>query len=266
MGMAEAYYPHPKGWRLAALDEKHTLERMTVRRLTAAYRLQHTTEPTCMKTWPLKYGAVDMLAIAAVLCSPLLTPRDFKSFYRIINRSMLTRNLNPEAACTTCRLCHKAQERSSHIGRCPIIKLTFKYLYNHARRYIPTLTFNEGFIMLGLHNGVPMPGSLACLHVILWKFVVIAFTRADTEGVKFKAKRAWKDAIRRFLIRLKAYQEGVRRWADGWINNGEGEAIPPSLLHKHTDVLEPCATVDDQGQGSLHPHLHYLVKLHNLRL
>ena len=109
-----------------------------------------------------------------------------------------------------------------------------------------------------------MPGSLASLHIIVWKFAVLAFTKADTEGLVFKPKRVWKDALRRFLVRLSAYQEGVRRWADSWVNNGEGEGVPPALLEEHNKVLTPCALIDSQGQGSLHPNLLYLIGLHNL--
>ena len=142
---------------------------MTVRRLTAAHRAKHEAEPSCMATWPKLYGWVDMEAVARVICSPLLTPRDFKSFYRIVNRSMLTRNINPEATCSRCpRLCGMAEERFSHISKCKVIRLTFRYLHTLARRLIPNLTFGEKFVMLGLHAGEPharLPGLTACYPV-----------------------------------------------------------------------------------------------------
>ena len=109
------------------------------------------------------------------------------------------------------------------------------------------LKLDARLIYLGLHGETELPGALSALHIITWKFVLIAFTRADTEGEKFDSKRVWRQAVRRFEVRLMAYSEGVRRWVLRYSSREGGAPPPPQVVDRHCDALTPCATVSEEG-------------------
>ena len=72
---------------------------------------------------------------------------------------------------------------------------------------------------------VALTGGLAALHIILWKFVLIAFTKKDTEGTAFKPDAIWLQALRRLRVRLLSHSTGVR-----WLTNARrarGDPPPP---------------------------------------
>ena len=110
-------------------------------------------------------------------------------------------------------------------------------------------------IMLGLTDGGVLGGSLSALHVILWKFALIAFTRAETENEEFKPSKVWWSAVRRFEVRLKAYEERIRRWVMKRESEGEGGSLPPDSVSYHNKWLEPCAHLSEEGEVSWHPRM-----------
>ena len=76
---------------------------------------------------------------------------------------------------------------------CELIQRTFRPL----RALTASITgrkvgLDSRFIYLGLVEDEFLSGSLSALHVILWKFVLIAFTRVDTDKEEFKPDRVWK--------------------------------------------------------------------------
>lgn len=245
VGVAETTYPHPHGWRLRGAPEGTTLEGVTIRLLTEIARAPHQQELTCIRRWPGILGQIDMDQVLARLSSPLLTPRDFKNWYRVLNRAVATRN---RMSCpdTTCRLCGRSPERFSHLAQCPEIRQVFTLFRDFAVAFVPRLQVDAKLIYLGLHGSEVLPGSLAALHVIVWKFVLIAFTRADVTGERFVARRIWRQAVRRFEVRVEAYGEGFRRWAHERGDRGEGPP-PPQVLDRHAQVLLPCARPLDEG-------------------
>ena len=61
--------------------------------------------------------------------------------------------------------------------------------------------------------------------VLCGKFVVISFTRVDTCNEKYKAKVVWKQAVCRYVSRVKAYGEGLRRGDLRRDSRGSGRAL-----------------------------------------
>ena len=104
-----------------------------------------------------------------------------------------------------------------------------------------------------------MMGSLSALHVIIWKFALIAFTKVETEGVKFKPKDVWWDAVARLEVRLRAYGEGVRRWMMRREGLGDCGPMPPAVLARHSDVVKPLAEMSEDGKLTWHPALSALL-------
>ena len=43
-----------------------------------------------------------------------------------------------------------------------------------------------------------LPGALPALHAILWKFVLIAFTRVDTDSATFEPVNVWLQGYRQY--------------------------------------------------------------------
>ena len=209
IGVAETYYPHPKGWKLAGSNHPN-LERMSVRKLTAAFRALIDEEPTCVKTWPPLVGGVDMGAVGRRFTSPLITPRDFKNYYRIVHRSMRTRNVVRDAPALECRLCGKALERFSHLAKCEEVRAVMSEVWKMSLPLHPSLNLDDGFIYLGrIDKTAVLSGALSAIHIIAWKFIVIAFTQVETKGVKFSSSRVWQQAVRRFEGRVDAYAAGL---------------------------------------------------------
>ena len=94
--------------------------------------------------------------------------------------------------------------------------------------------------------------------MILWKFVLIAFTRVDTDGAKFEPVNVWLQAVRRFRRNVQAKGEAERR--RHLEAAGLGKAPPnTSALN---EALKPLAYWDiEKGALSLHPSTHALFEL-----
>jgi hypothetical protein len=97
-----------------------------------------------------------------------------------------------------------------------------------------------------------LKGALSALHIITWKFVIIAFTRVETENAVFKPRSIWRDAVRRWQVRLTAYIEGVRRWRVKRRARGDLE-MPDAVRDRHAAVLAPVYKMDSEGWITRHP-------------
>ena len=170
-GIAEASFPHPHGWTIMGAPAGTTLERTSVRALTAIYRLQIDERPSCEKAWNKVFGTeLDWKAIWRRFSNPLLTPRDYKNYYRFLHRSMRTRDLFPREGDegNACRMCRAEGERFSHIPQCYSVLQIFERFTSFARSLVPTLQTSQELICFGTHGGQPLPGGLSAFHVIIW--------------------------------------------------------------------------------------------------
>ena len=79
---------------------------------------------------------IEFHLVWAQFTSPLITPRDFKSAFRIAHSSLFLRTLNPEAPNPNCRLCCEP-ERFSHLARCEHIRATVSHFVTFAQHYLP---------------------------------------------------------------------------------------------------------------------------------
>ena len=156
---------------------------------------------------------------------------NFKNWTRIAHRAVMTRNHSPNAPSRMCRCCESEPERFSHIGTCTEIREVFKLFAAFAS----TLTGKDidptpALVFLGLvpaGRGMEfgplgqkrdgrgameaLSGGLASLHTIMWKFILIAFTKKDIEGTPFEPQEIWLQTLRRLRVRLKSQAERVRR-------------------------------------------------------
>ena len=82
--------------------------------------------------------------------------------------------------------------------------------------------------------------------VIVWKFVGIALVRVEVDHAKFRPDVIWRASVRRFEVRMSAYEEGIRRWVHMRDCKGE-QGIPPEVMTRHDEVLEPLAFLTEEG-------------------
>ena len=56
----------------------------------------------------------------------------------------------------------------------------------------------------------PLPSGVTSLFLIAWKFILIAFTKADIAGEAFAPDQIWKAAMRRLISRIERIKMQVR--------------------------------------------------------
>ena len=175
-----------------------------------------------MNNWPAALGhEVPLPQAFANHSNPILTKRDSKSHFRILHRSLFTRNLAPPPQIAdeadpndehlACRLCLVEQERFSHVAKCYITCLVFTPLVDLANLFI-LVTLNEALINIGsISTRLTLPPGLAALHTMLWKLFPIDFTRVDTDKLKFEPKRPWRAAVIRLERKFQAHKISQKR-------------------------------------------------------
>ena len=174
-GIAETSFPHPQGWTIADAPAGTTLERVSVRALTAIYRQQIEEQPSCEEAWNKVAGKeLDWRAIWRRFTNPLVTPRDYKNYYRFLHRSMRTRDLFPQEGDEgdACRMCCYERERFSHIPKCHSVHQVFNLFVRFARAFIPALQVDQQLICFGMDGDQPLPGGLSAFHMVIWKFII----------------------------------------------------------------------------------------------
>ena len=117
----------------------------------------------------------------------LISRRDSKSHFRILHRSLRTRNLTPPSQpsneaepndeCLACRRCLVERERFSHIARCYATRQVFRPLVTLANMFTPVAlepVLDEALIYIGaVSTRTTLPPGLVVLDTMLWKFFII---------------------------------------------------------------------------------------------
>ena len=261
-GLKDSTYPHPQGWTLVGAAHGQTLEHMTIKALTGIYRSNYAKPPTCLTNWPLALGhEVPLPAAFANHSNPILTKRDSKSHFRILHRSLFTRNLAPAPKVIdeaepndehmACRLCLVEQERFSHIAACYVTRLVFAPLVALANCFLP-VTMDEALINIGATSTrLTLPPGLAALHTVLWKFFLIDFTRVDTDNLKFEAARPWRAAVLRVERKFRARHTFLTQQATDAADLGRS----PSPLTSETHALPLVAFASTENFAvTITPH------------
>ena len=108
VGVAEDYFPDPKGWRLGSMDVD--LDKGKVRSLTRAMTGLSHVPPSCLAAWAKRIGELP-LDVGGRYNNSLLTPRDWTSHFKnVMHRAMLTRSVTTQEPC---RCCSYASEKGN---------------------------------------------------------------------------------------------------------------------------------------------------------
>ena len=121
-------------------------------------------------------------------------------------------------------MCGKTLERFSHLADCSEVRAVLVEVWRIARATYPEVAFDPGFIYLGkIDRARVLEGAFSALHIIAWKFIVIAFTQVETKGATYDSARVWSQTLSRFKSRVLAHAEGCRRRALAlWSQGKEG--------------------------------------------
>ena len=116
-------------------------------------------------------------------------------------------------------------------------------------------------VCLGVHEGRIPPGGFLALFLIMWKMIIIAFTRVDMEHALFNPEQVWEMALRRIVVRVRARAHTIKLKALRLEARGDPPPDEPRALNRR---LMPLASVDEKGTLSWSPPL--LKRLVNLKL
>ena len=111
------------------------------------------------------------------------------------------------------------------------------------------------------HGVVPPAAALRVASAAL-RVAAAALVRAETENAAFVPACIWRDSVRRFSVRLMAYEEGITRWVtarEAW----RELSIPPQVTERHDRTLEPIAFLTETG--SVEYHVRYTDLLDTLK-
>lgn len=231
VGIAESTYPHPRGWTFEQVNERVTLQNMTVKLLTGAFRRKNSRPPLAEAKWDATLnrdeGDTPWSRVWRNLRHPASSNRDIKCRMRVLHRSVRLRIWTDKEA--KCRMCGCGRDTFSHWPVCSVLAQAFSI------EHIPN---HPSGIILGIDlESQPLVGSAALLHNLIWKFALINFTQVDLEDKKFDPEEVQPNAKRRLLERMLAY------WSDLKVELKKREA------KGHTDVKE----IRERANRNLHP-------------
>ena len=131
---------------------------------------------------------------------------------------------------------------------------------NHIRLSAPhaaprSFPEDDKLIYLGVRGDEVLPGSLSDLHVILWKFILIAFTKAETVHARYHPRQVWRQAVCRFEVRVRAHGERERRLGLRRDCRGKGRELSSSHRERLEGQVSPLATVSEVGALTWVPHM-----------
>ena len=154
-----------------------------------------------------------------------------------------------------CRLCGRCLERLSHLSRCWLIRRTFRFFRDLAQPIIGKTDIDDRLIYLGVRGDSVLPGSLSDLHIILWKFILIAFTKAETVNARYSPRQVWRQAVCRFEVRVKAHGERQRHLAIRRESRGKDRWLSSSQRERLESQVGPLASVSEAGTIEWVPHM-----------
>ena len=115
-------------------------------------------------------------------------------------------------------------------------------------------------VAMRVHEGRIPPGGFLALFLIMWKMIIIAFTRVDMEHALFNPEQVWEMALRRIVVRVRARAHTIKLKALRLEARGDPPPDEPRALNRR---LMPLASVDEKGTLSWSPPL--LKRLVNLK-
>lgn len=247
MGPAEQSYPNPRGWTIGDT----TLDRMTIKILTQAFARKLYAPPACQAKWNSILGFElpwdDIWRTFSK--SPLLTPPDYYSAFKLAHRHAFTRSRTDAfVECPTngkCRLGCDQLESQLHLLTCAVIRQTMACFLEPFINLLGS-DINVNLLLAGFavtrSDGrlVTAPPGIVEAQRVAWKIIYSSFIRVDTDSEPFDPEKVISAANHLLTRRLHAYifrHNSNRAYGLG---------------------MERRATSDDQAAAAVHP----LIEVH----
>ena len=251
-GIAESSFPHPKEWRLGAIDKD--LDEITVKDLTKEFTRKGIKEPSCIEAWRKRLGELNWRGIGLRYTVGIITPKDFGSHFKLIlHRSMFTNKHNPDAQTTKCRLCGLYEESIKHLGECWELRPAFEAL----RKIDKGEEWDD--VKLNLfgeyHNRGMIPPGTSLIHFQVWKMILIGFTKKGIHNTPFDIGSTLQQAYKRIIRKISSIEWQVAATK----NSAEAREITPSY-HRFNKWLKGIGQVDSEGKITIIPQLSDLLE------
>ena len=263
MGRTNRVYPHPNQWTFENTPGRKPLDQIGVNEIYRALTATKRTAPNCMQNWEKRLGpGIPWRAIAENITKGLGTNRDTSSWFKnILHRALYLKGKGGQKA--ACSACYQENEDWIHLWRCPIWARHWEIIIEDINKMLPPIQGTErvkvgpDFIYLGIidEDTTPhvLPSSLALLHAIIWKYVIMELYKvSQNEYYKVSANEAFRKALRRYTTRIRANLRKAQK--------ARARSIHQEYDHNNDLInkkLQPVAHIDDECEEiEWHPVVH----------
>ena len=154
---------------------------------------------------------------------------------RVIHRAIRARTWEDKQA--KCRLCGCGRDSITHFQECPVLIQLFTIFEESP---------SPQLIYLGLRRDWrPLAGYAAAYYTILWKFILIQYTRVDTDDADFDTKYIVRATARRTHERIEAYGYNLRVEIERY--RSRGQLTPPTLIARYRRNVGPEYSFTETG-------------------
>ena len=252
LGPVEYSYPNPKEWTLENIPGRKQLDQITVKDITLA--LKTHKEPGCKASWEKRLKLeteIPWREIGRNIAHGIGTKKDTGSWFKnILHRAMYLKGITTTTRTIRCTSCGRSHEDWNHFWKCPKYKPIWKKLINLmneteiAEESGKTHDYTQEWVYLGIRkDGKALNRGHALMHMITWKYIIIAHTKASLEGIppkNIKTDIIWKRIMSRLITRIHAIQHKTER------ARIKREAKQEGFSHYNTNKkIEPLAQMSE---------------------
>ena len=232
-GPASQVFPRPDGWLLD--DQKVSLDKLNIRKITHALTMRRFVKPACEPAWEMRLtprphpqGAPNGLPWPQIwkMKSFFATPRD-----KMAGLKLQHRNLYLPDQCLACDE-DVTQGKMLHYCECAILRVEYwdevLRLFNELG--MPTPADKTAFIATGAISATQAIGpNFAGLWFIAHRALYAAMMHSHLENVTLDLEKAHKRTIAMTIGRLRAY---AARWRE-WVETSIHQDKPNTISAKH---------------------------------
>ena len=165
-------------------------------------------------------------------------------FKNVLHRALWVKSHGGDPSCRCCRSPSLERENLQHFAHCAVVSKVFMDLARVMSITLSNMREREWFsLFLETPNMRKQEEGWVNLHLVLWKYVIAALVRVDTEDEKFAAHDVWQATLARIRSKILARYEGVLalvRRADA-----RGETAPD--VSSKDAPFRPLASIGDEG-------------------
>ena len=206
------------------------------------------------------------------------TKKDTSSWFKnILHRAMYLKGITTTTRTIRCTSCGRSHEDWNHFWKCPKYKPIWKKLINLmneteiAEESGKTHDYTQEWVYLGIRkDGKALNRGHALMHMLTWKYIIIAHTKASIEGIPPKNINTdiiliWKqigimsrlitrirmqyNTPERARIKKEAKQEVLEGGFSHYNTNTNKKIEPLAQINENLDLQPKIRTIGPHGAG-----------------